>query len=161
MTLLSDEDIARLIADQKDIPFGLCPLARMADRFQHRRKDFEVRAESGDEFVVFVRQSKLNIFDFSVILGYKVPRSYTIFRLRRYNGNAHQHTNVLEKQTISGFHVHVATERYQRLGGAKEDHYAEATARYYDLDSAIQCLLAECGFRSPVERSPLFLGIPK
>jgi hypothetical protein len=158
MRTLSDQEIAALIADEKKIPPGLSPLGKMTERCQHKRKDFDVQADSGNEFVVRVRQSSLNVLDFSVILGYKLPGSYTVFRLRRYNGSSHQHTNVIERQTLDGFHIHAATERYQQLGGAKEDHYAEKTDRYYHLDSAIQCMLAECGFRSPVEDSPLFRG---
>src|SRR5580658_6931299 len=156
MKILSDQQIAALIAEQKKIPSGLSPMGKMTERCQHNRKDFEIQVDSGNQFVVRVRQSSLNPNDFSVILGYRIPSSYTVFRLRRYNGNSHQHTNTLEKQTIDGFHVHEATERYQRLGGAKEDHYAESTQRYYHLDSAIQCLLAECGFKSPLAESPLF-----
>jgi hypothetical protein len=96
--------------------------------------------------------------DFSAILGYKLPGVFTVFRLRRYNGSSHLHTNALEKVTIDGFHVHTATERYQKLGGFKEDHFAELTTRYASLSSAIECLLNECGFRSPIEKSPLFTG---
>ncbi len=158
MKILSDEQIGALIAERKKIPSGLSPMGKMTERCQHKRRDFDVQTESGNEFVVLVRQSSLNANDFSVILGYKIPSSYTVFRLRRYNGNSHQHTNTLEKQTIDGFHVHPATERYQNLGGAKEDHYAETTERYYHLDSAIQCLLAECGFKSPLDELPLFIG---
>jgi hypothetical protein len=157
MNILSDEKIAALIAERKTIPDGLCPINRMIDRCQHRRKDFTLDpTATGNEFMICVRQSKLNANDFSVILGYKIPGSYSVFRLRRYNGSSHQHTNTMEKQTIDGFHVHMATERYQRLGGAKEDHFAETTNRYYNLESAIACLLTECGFKSPLEDSPLF-----
>lgn len=115
MKILSDEDIAALIAEQKKIPAGLSPVTKMTERCQHKRRDFDIQADSGNQFVVWVRQSSLNPNDFSVILGYKIPNSYTVFRLRRYNGNSHQHTNTIEKQTIDGFHVHQATERYQKL----------------------------------------------
>jgi hypothetical protein len=96
----------------------------------------------------------VNPLDFSAILGYRLPGSYTIFRLRRYNGR-HHHTNVLEGEHIYDFHVHMATERYQRPG-FKEDHFAQVTNRHYNLESAIRCLLDECGFRSQLEDSPLF-----
>jgi hypothetical protein len=124
----------------------------------HKRKDFDVSAKSGHEFVIALRQSSLNVMDFSAILGYKAPGLFTVFRLRRYNGSSHRHTNALEKQTIDGFHVHTATERYQKAGGFKEDHFAELTTRYSNLVTAIECLLNECGFRSPLEESPLFTG---
>jgi len=104
-----------------------------------------------------IRQSMLNHFDFSVILGYKVPGFNTVFRLRRYNGK-HRHTNTIEKHPLYDFHIHTATERYQRIGGMKEDSFAEATDRYQTLDTAIQCLLDDCGFIPPLGESPLFTG---
>jgi hypothetical protein len=113
---------------------------------------------SGHSFVIAVRQSLLNAFDFSAILGYKLPGVNTIFRLRRYNGRSHYHTNTIENQTFREFHIHKATERYQRISGTKEDHFAEVDRRYVDLDSAVDCLLADCGFRSPMQDSPIFTG---
>lgn len=159
MFFLSDDEIQALLRERKAIPPGLFPPRPMAEIHHHRRKDFEVTAESGHEFVVALRQSVLNMMDFSVILGYKLPGTFTIFRLRRYNGSSHRHTNALENETIDGFHVHTATERYQLSAGFKEDHFAELTVRYADLSSAIECLLNECGFRSPLEESPLFKGL--
>ena len=159
MNILSDEEIAALIAEAKTVPTGLSPIKPMSERCQHKRKTFDIETTaSGSEFVVGVRQSCLNAYDFSVILGYKIPGSYTVFRLRRYNGNSHQHTNILERETIDGLHVHMATERYQKFGNGKEDHFAERADRYFHLESAIACLLVECGFKSPLEESPLFAG---
>ena len=158
--MITDEQIAALITERKDIPDGLRPMTKMSEWYQHKRKSFEISTESGNEFVIAVRQSCLSVYDFSVILGYKLPRLYTVFRLRRYNGSSHQHTNILERETINGFHIYKATERYQRLTGSKEDHFAEKTDRYYHLESAIECLLVDCGFRSPLDSAPLFMGQP-
>jgi hypothetical protein len=116
-----------------------------------------VIAPSGNEFLVAIRRSALNMLDFSVILGYQLPNVHTVFRLRRYNGKSHHHTNALEKQTLYDFHFHTATERYQR-SGFSEDHFAVRTNRHYSLESAVQCLLDDCGFRPPMEKSPLFTG---
>jgi hypothetical protein len=114
--------------------------------------------ESGHSFVIAVRQSLLNTFDFSAILGYKLPGVNTIFRLRRYNGKSHDHTNTIENERFREFHIHKATERYQRSTGSKEDHFAVTDRRYFDLDGAVECLLADCGFRSPMEDAPIFTG---
>jgi len=157
MIILSEVEIMALIREGKPIPEKLCPIRNMTDRHQHRRKNFDITGESGSEFVIKVRQSTLNILDFSVILGYKMPGLFRVFRLRRYNGKSHRHTNTLEKETFYSFHFHSATERYQKAG-FKEDHFAQTTKRYGDLNSAIQCLLSDCGFRSPVEEGPLFTG---
>lgn len=155
--LLSDTAIADLIREAKDTPCGLRPLPAMPEKNRHRSKVYEITAASGNCFSIVLRQSTMNIFDFSVILGYKLPGVNTVFRLRRYNGKSHWHTNTIERLTFRDFHIHTATERYQKLG-AKEDHFAEVDKRYSDLNSAVDCLLVDCGFRSPVEDSPLFTG---
>ena len=157
MVILSDSDIDMLIKEPKTPPPGLRPLTRLIERSQHLRKDFEITGASGSSFLLAIRQSKLNLFDFSAILGYRVPGFNTVFRLCRYNGK-HRHTNTIEKQAIHDFHIHYATERYQRLGGMKEDSFAMATDRYQTLDTAVQCLLDDCGFSSPIGDSPLFSG---
>jgi hypothetical protein len=155
MSILSDETIASLIREAKTVPTGLSPLGKLVARNQHKRREYDVIAKSGNPFTVFIRQSDLNIMDFSVVLGYRLPQVHTVFRLRRYNGK-HQHTNVLEKQTFYDFHVHTATRRYQ-TPGFKEDHFAETTTRHWNLESAIQSLIADCGFRT-FEDTPLFGG---
>jgi hypothetical protein len=160
MTILSDSQIAALIAEEKKIPEGLRPLSRQIERNQHRRRDYDIQGSSGSDFMVAVRQSMLNPFDFSVILGYRVPGVNTVFRLRRYNGKSHVHTNTIEHETIRGFHMHLATERYQQIGGLKEDGYAQETNRYWNLESAIERLIEDCGFVFPIDKSPLFTGTP-
>jgi hypothetical protein len=96
------------------------------------------------------------MLDFSVILGYKPPHVHSVFRLRRYNGKSHRHTNALEKEMpFYGFHVHTATERYQRPG-FREDHFAVLTNRYSDFQGAILCLLEDYGFLPPIEELSLF-----
>jgi hypothetical protein len=157
MVTLSDSEIATLISESKNIPSGLRPLTRPIQRNQYLRKEFEITGAAGSTFMIFTRQSLLNPFDFSAILGYKVPGFNTIFRLRRYNGK-HTHTNAIERETIRDFHIHHATERYQKIGGMKEDSFAEVTHRYQTLDSAIDCLLEDCGFNTPLQELPLFTG---
>lgn len=159
--LLSDEQIGSLIAETKPFPKGLLnvDLTKVPAHNQHRRKDFAVECSSGNKFIVALRQSTLNALDFSVILGYHLPHLYRVFRLRRYNGKSHHHTNTLERVTIYRFHIHEATERYQQNVGFKEDHYATLTPRYADLNGAIECMLEDCGFTRPLEVGPLFTGI--
>lgn len=154
MIPLSDAVIQELIAEPKPLPEGLSIPLRLTARNGHFQKGFEFECESGNRFVVKIRQSCTNPMNFSVILGYMMPGTYTVFRLRRYNGK-HQHTNVLEGEQLYDFHVHQATDRYQ-IPGFKEDHFAVATTRFYDLKSAVECLLNECGFVPPLEGTPLF-----
>jgi hypothetical protein len=44
--------------------------------------------------------------------------------------------------------IHTATERYQDLG-MQEDAYAEPSDRFSDLNTAINCMLSDCGFVVP------------
>jgi hypothetical protein len=74
-----------------------------------------------------------------------VPGSTKVFRLRRYNGKSHEHTNPIEKQTFYDFHIHTATERYQDLG-AREDSFAEPTHRFSSIEEAVDCFLDDCNF---------------
>lgn len=157
MLVLSEDSIRELIDEPKPMPDGLRPLTRVVQRHQHMRRDFEVTSKTGNSFVVAVRKSMLNPFDFSVILGYKLPGLNTVFRLRRYNGKSHYHSNPIENTRFRDFHIHTATARYQ-LRGPKEEHFAEVTNRYADVDGAIDCLLDDCGFRKPIEESPIFTG---
>lgn len=131
------------------------PVKGMTERNGHWQRTYEIECDSGNCFVVKIRQSSVNPMNFSVILGYMLPGSYTVFRLLRYNGKSHYHTNVLENERFYDFHVHRATERYQR-SGYEEDHFAERTDGHYDLGSAVQCLLSQCGFLNPLAGTPLF-----
>ena len=97
---------------------------------------------------MILKRSLSNPLSFSAILAYRVPGSNQIFRLRRYNGRAHEHTNVIECETFYDFHIHEATERYQELGG-KADGYAQSTDRFVDLDGAIDCLIEDCNLVLP------------
>lgn len=81
MSILSEETITALIEEPKTIPEGLVPLGRLLMRNQHKRKECDVASASGNRFVVYVRQSELNVMDFSIILGYRLPNVHTVFRL--------------------------------------------------------------------------------
>src|SRR5271170_5053393 len=155
MSNLSDATINQLILEPKTLPEGLTAAPKLSSRNKHKRKEYEVTSHSGNQFVVFLRQSELNPVDFSAILGYRIPHSYAVFRLRRYNGK-HQHTNVIEKETLLDYHIHTATERYQAVG-FREDAFAETTNRYSTLGTAINCLIEDCGF-NPFEGTPMFGG---
>lgn len=155
MITLTEERIRDLILEAKPMPAGIVPLGVLPQRNNHLRKDYRIVCPSGNEFLMAIRRSVLNLLDFSVVLGYQLPHLHAVFRLRRYNGKSHVHTNSIEKQTFYDFHVHTATERYQRPG-FREDTFAEITDRYQSLESAIQCMLDDCGFRPPSPQIDLF-----
>lgn len=137
----SDQEIAALIQERKPLPENW--------RNDILKKEYvRIIGDDGNEFRIIVRQNAINVLDFSVILTVRAPSTHREFRLRRYNGWTHPHNNRIEKEEIDGFHIHFATERYQRRG-LKEDAYAEQTHRYKDCEGALQCLIDDANFEEP------------
>lgn len=145
---LTDAEIISLLSEPKALPSDYQSRLQLRAKTGHKERELDVTGASGSEFQIIVRQSVINPLDFSVILGYSMPKSSVLFRLRRYNGRSHEHTNRIEGITFYDFHIHTATERYQEAGYA-EEYYAETTNRYADLNGAIQCLLQDCAFELP------------
>lgn len=159
---LSDAEIRHLIKEPKELPLDFRQkLGRWTKRFRHRKSSIKFDGAEKGRFTIFLRENIMNPFDFSAVLGYRLKQSTRVFRLRRYNGTGHRHTNRIEDQSFRGFHIHEATERYQALG-AREDSFAVETDRFNTLDSAIDCLLRDCCCRQPddPDQPNLFSGEP-
>ena len=135
----SDDEIAQLISEPKPLPVDWRTRLNMRPKRGHKEQHLDLTGELGSEFRIILRQSNVNPLDFSAILAVRIPQSNRYFRLRRYNGKSHQHTNQIEGHTFYDFHIHTATRRYQDIG-AREDAYAEITDRYSSLAEAIGCL---------------------
>lgn len=148
--LYTDPEIERLMRESKSLPDDWRDRLRLKPKRGHGERQLDIAGEAGSTFRLILRQSKVNVQDFSAILGLLVPESNRVFRLRRYNGR-HQHSNSIEKQTFYGFHIHTATERYQELGAA-EDAYAAPSNRFGSLDDALRCLLTDSGFIVPPDQ---------
>ncbi len=144
----SDQDIQALVEERKPLPTDVRKRIELRAKRGHRERELDVKGANGNVFRVIVRQSMSNAIDFSIILAYCPKETNRIFRLRRYNGSSHEHTNKIERTRFSGFHVHMATQRYQELGG-DEDSYAERTVRFSDLNGALQSMLDDCAFEVP------------
>lgn len=145
---LTDEDIQQLINEEKILPDDFRDRLELKAKRGHKESQLSVVGEKGSKFRIILRQSSFDAFDFSVILAYQIPKTNIIFRLRRYNGRSHEHTNKLESETFFSFHIHQATLRYQQ-SGLREDEFAKTTKKYADLHGAIQTLLEECAFILP------------
>jgi hypothetical protein len=154
---LSDVEIASLIAEAKVLPQGYQARITPTPKRGHKERDLDVEGGLGSEFRIISRESLTNPLDFSLILAYRLPRSTRVFRLRRYNGKSHQHSNLIEGEKFYDFHTHLATERYQALG-AREDSYARVTDRYSDIRSAMKCLVEDCGFEVPDDPQESLFG---
>ncbi|MDA8336810.1 MAG: hypothetical protein M0Z41_17785 [Peptococcaceae bacterium] len=152
----SDIEIALLIAEQKPLSSDFHLRIQFRTKRGHKERELDVNGVNGSQFRLILRQSLLNSLDFSAILAYRPPDSSQLFRLRRYNGKSHEHTNTLEKVTFYDFHIHMATERYQDAG-AREDAYAEPTDCFSDYSKAVEYLLNDCNFKLPSAFRPKFL----
>ena len=144
----SDQEIKTLIAEPKRAPADWEDRIRLARKRGHSEQQVDIIGDSGSLFRLILRHNQINPLDFSIILSVHIPNSNAVFRLRRYNGRSHQHTNHVEDNTIDGFHIHTATERYQRAGH-REDGYAEPTCRYSDFRGALKCLIDDVRVEIP------------
>lgn len=148
--ILSDDDIAHLLAEKKPLPDDYRSKIQVRPKMGHKERELEVKGVNGSDFRLILRQSVINPLDFSIILVYRPPKSNQLFRLRRYNGKSHEHTNSIEVETFYDFHIHEATERYQEIG-AREDTYAQPTTRFSDFHEAISCMIKDCAFETPFD----------
>lgn len=146
----SDQEIATLVQESKGLPADWRNRVQLRPKRGHDQRDLDLKGDAGSEFRLILRQNRINPLDFSIILAVRVPQSNALFRLRRYNGKSHEHTNHIEGKTFYDFHIHMATERYQQIG-TREDAYAELTDRYGDFHGALRCLLDDANFDIPPE----------
>jgi hypothetical protein len=144
-TKYSDSQIQELISEAKQIERQKVVPVPFSIKRGHKEADIDFDGAAGSRFRLIFRQSLFNVLDFSVILGVFPEGSNQLFRLRRYNGKSHEHRNKIEGHKFYTFHIHFATERYQHLG-FREDAYAEPSALFTDIDSALRCMIGDCGF---------------
>jgi len=153
----SDLEIAALVQERKPLPEDWRNKVQLRAKRGHSERELDVTGDAGNQFRLVLRQSKLNTLDFSIILAVNVPGSNQVFRLRRYNGKSHEHTNHIEGDTFYDFHIHFSTERYQELG-TREDAYAEPTDRFGDIHAALRCVIADAEFEVPIESQGRLFG---
>lgn len=145
---LTDTEIAALLVEPKVLPGDYRGRLQAKPKRGHKERALDLDGQDGSEFRLIIRQADLNALDFSVILAFRPTGTNQLFRLRRYNGKSHEHTNAIEGTTFYDFHIHTATERYQDRG-MREDTYAEPSGRYADFDGALACMLEDCAFELP------------
>jgi len=143
---LTDKEIGSLLAEPKILPDNFRAAAKLKPKRGHKEYEIGLTGAKGNTFLLKFRQNEINTLDFSVILIYIPKGSNQHFRLRRYNGKSHEHTNKIEGNTFYGFHIHTATERYQQLG-LDEDAFAEPTEdTYAGFQAATDCMIRDCAF---------------
>lgn len=153
----TDAEIDQMVQEPKPLPDNYRKRIQLRNKRGHKERELDVTGVDGTLYRLIFRQSNFNALDFSVILAVSPANSNQLFRLRRYNGRHGQHTNSIEGDTFYEFHIHKATERYQE-SGFNEDAFAEPTARYGDFNSALMCMLQDCGFEAPPDAQPSLFG---
>lgn len=101
------------------------------------RGEVEVQGARGGRFRLFTRQHERHPLNFTAGLVH-VDRDGHEYRLLRCDGlHPGGHVNHVEDTRFgTSFHVHRATERYQRAG-LDIDGYAEQTDAFTTLDQAV------------------------
>ncbi len=155
---LTDREIDGLIRESKPLQTDWRRRFTTKAKHGHRERESHVAGALGSQFRLILRESISNPLGFSVILAFTPAATNQLFRLRRYNGRDHEHTNKLEKHSFYAFHIHQATERYQ-LSGLREDAFAEPTDRFSDFDGAVTCMLSDCAFSLPDDPQAAFPGL--
>lgn len=156
--ILSDKKIEMLIQKRKFLPVEWCQKFIAKPKNGHTDYHLSVPSDTGYDFEIIRRESSYDPSNFSVVLGVYVPGEKDLFRLRRYNGDNHTHTNPLEKNEVRGFHIHMTTEKYQRKRlqdkRIRIDDYAVSTTCYQDIKGALRCLIKDANF----QETPTLLG---
>lgn len=139
----TDGEINQLILEKKYYNGRINDFFDFKESDGHKKASVEILRSDGSMFIIKLRQNINAINDFSAIFAYHAKGSNKDFKLRRYNGKSHEHSNNLENKRFYNFHIHYATQRYQDAG-CKEEKYAEETDRYSDCRGALKCLLKDC-----------------
>ena len=137
--LFSNDELDRLRSVPKRVTN---PGARKREKpGGHRQQNFLAESEDGSQFRIYLRQNLNDERDFSCGLAL-VHKGGRPLSLIRYNGSSHRHGEIHYR-----CHVHRATAEALAAGG-KIDRHAEETDRYSTLESALDCLIQDCGVRS-------------
>lgn len=139
----TDGEINNLITEGKSFSGTFSEMVNFHESDGNKRNTVDIPRPDGSAFVIMLRQNVINFNDFSAILGFREKGNNKVFKLRRYNGKSHEHTNAIEGNRFYNFHIHIATQRYQDVG-RKEEYYAEETNRYSNLEGALKCMLSDC-----------------
>jgi hypothetical protein len=90
---LTESQIAALLAERKVLPDSFLERAIPKPKRGHREAELHVTGDQGSDFRFIFRMANWSQLDFTAILAVRLPRVNTVFRLRRYNGRSHEHTN--------------------------------------------------------------------
>ena len=153
MVVLTDKQIFEYIQEEKTLPNEFKPKFKVKNN--QNVFEIDIQGKVGNIFRIIIRQNQINPLNFSVIFG--VVLDGKLFRLKRYNGDSHEHTNKIEGNEMEGFHIHTATQRYQERGYQPEG-YAEPSKKYSDWQNALKTMLRENNFKMSVDNNQKRMG---
>lgn len=153
MTLLTDDEINNLFAEEKILPKDHFKKmkTRAKSGLQHEQRELIIKGEDGHIFAIILRKNRIDFLDFSVILRYKDTKTDVWYNLARYNGK-HFHTNTLEGDSFHEFHTHIATQKYQEAG-LRIETYAKIAKSYKTFSEAIDAFLKDFNFHGELPES--------
>ena len=160
--IVSDVRIAAMITEPKALPENWHQeLANLKNRAGRYESEVDLTGANGTRFRIIVSQRHQNTDDYTIILllnSTTRPR----FRILRYDGSGHDHSNTLEGNLIvSKPHIHRATERYQiATHNRRPDGYAEETQRYQNLAGAWDCFRVDVNLGFPGGSTDALLPAP-
>lgn len=111
-----------------------------------KHKKLDVWGDDDNTYRIIIRDEYRRKPSFSVVLLIYPFDANQGVRLRRYNSPHGKHINHLDGSVVYQYHIHKATEKYQRNGDSI-DHYAEETSRFSDIHGALQCLIEDGSFQ--------------
>ena len=120
--IYTDKEINAFIQEHKVLPDNWASMFRERMNKGFREHHQDITGEEENIFRIIVRKGDFSVSNFSVILVVRIPNSKEYLPLCRYNGSNHQHTNKIERELITGFHIHTATERYQKKRKSSDTH---------------------------------------
>jgi hypothetical protein len=152
--IITDQRIASLLGEAKDW-VDLTRYTPTKRKRAHLQGRIPINGAFGSRFEIFVRMAILDPTDFTVGLGWHRPDVTGLFHLLRCNGSSHDHPNRIEGNVVEGFHIHVATERYQALGEPPEGY--AYPAEYSDFRGAVEAFIDLTGITRPAQLDDLTL----
>ena len=145
--ILEDPFIDDLIKEEKFLPERFNKISKMKSKSMRQHKEKLIRISgTSNNYCIVIRKNILDPLDFSIILRYEDP-SGSSYNIVRYNGK-HMHRNKLECESFRGFHIHRATERYQRNGYSIET-YATPTNKYSSFEEAWSAFINDLNISMP------------
>ncbi|MEI6795564.1 MAG: hypothetical protein WCK39_01745 [Methanomassiliicoccales archaeon] len=148
--MLTDQRIAELIAEKKSLPENYLDRLRPQQQVGqiYTRGSLSVVGDNGSHFRINTRKSTIDMRDFSIVFIYEIQSTNQEYVIARYNGDHGEHQNTIEKETVEGFHIHKATERYQKAGKHIES-YAVETDSYGSFTAALGIFINDMNFTLP------------